>query len=817
MRLNPHTMAPRLFLALFLAAVACGPATTPSGSAPDATMEGQPAYLQPPQEIIDILDAAPAPGISVSPDHHWLLKSERLSMPTIEQLAQPVLGLAGARINPRNNGSANPAMTVGLSLINVSDGSEREIQLPDGARLSYTSFSPDGRYVAFLEVGLDRLTQWVAEVESGQARAVSQSALNGASGPPCSWMPDSQHLLCKTIPAERGAAPEEALVPAGPTILETSGDAAPVPTYQNLLASPTDEALFTHYFTSQLALVSVTDGAMEPLGEPAIFLRASSSPDGSHLLVSRTTRPYSYLVPASRFPQEIDVWTTTGELVAHVTSQPLADSIPIGGVQTGMRSIGWRPGTDATLTFVEALDEGDPRNEVPHRDRLMSLASPFDGEPVELARTEFRYRGTRWTADASLGLVSSSDRKTRRTRTWILDGASDEGLRLLWDRLSRDRYNDPGSPMMTSTARGEYVLQQAPNGDFFLRGSGASPQGDRPFLDRLSLSDLHTERLFQTEEGAYETVVALLDEGGSRLLIRRETPADPPNYFVKEAENDLRQLTHYEDPAPQLAGIQRQLLTYDRGDGVQLSGTLILPPDYQEGERLPVILWIYPSEFTSAATASQVSGSASRFTRPRGSSHLFLLTQGYAILDGPTLPVIGAGETANDTYIEQTARGAEAAIRHIVEMGVADENRIGVGGHSYGAFATAHLLASTDLFKTGVARSGAYNRTLTPFGFQNERRTLWEDKDLYMYISPFMYADQINEPLLMIHGQADTNSGTFPIQSDRMYRGVKGHGGTVTLVKYPYEGHGYRARESVMDCVARMIDWFDRYVKEAEL
>lgn len=800
-------------LALILALAACsgGTGPTPQAATPVA---GETTYLTPPQEILDILDATPPPGVSLGPDKQTLLLTTSLSMPTIEQLAQPVLGLAGSRINPRNNGSASPPRIIGLTLKSVADGSERPVELPADARLSSTSWSPDGSHVAFVQVQNDRLTQWVLDVATGEARVLTDAPLNGTSFSPCRWMPGSDAMLCQFIPAGRGPAPQRSEVPTGPTVLEASGPASPVRTYQNLLRDETDEALYDYYFTSQLGIVSL-DGSVNLIGEPAIYASASPSPDGNHLLVTKRTRPYSYLVTAGSFPQEVEVWGTDGSVEQHVVSVPLSDNVPIGGVRTGYRSIGWQAGADATLVLADALDGGDPNAEVEHRDRVLTWAAPFGGEPQELLRTEYRYGGMTWMPDASKALLRTSDRPTRRSRTWVFTPGTDEPMRLLWDRRSRDRYGHPGNPRLTTTERGERVFELSANGDMFLSGQGASPQGDRPFLDRFNLETGATERIFQTDENAYETVVAILDDNGNQLLTRRETQTEPPNYWVRDEGAAPRQLTDYQDPAPQLAGISKQLVTYDRGDGVTLSGTLILPPDYEEGQRLPLVLWIYPSEFTSADVASQVSGSPHRFTRPRGSSHLFFLTQGYAILDGPTLPVIGPGETANDTYIEQTARGAQAAIDHVVGLGVADPNRVGVGGHSYGAFATAHLLAATDLFKAGIARSGAYNRTLTPFGFQNERRTVWENPELYMYISPFLHAHEINEPIMMFHGQADTNSGTFPVQSDRMYHAIKGHGGTVTLVKYEHEGHGYGARESVLDCVARMVAFFDEHVKGA--
>jgi dipeptidyl aminopeptidase/acylaminoacyl peptidase len=345
-------------------------------------------------------------------------------------------------------------------------------------------------------------------------------------------------------------------------------------------------------------------------------------------------------------------------------------------------------------------------------------------------------------------------------------------------------------------------------------GDGASPQGDRPFVDRMNLENRRAERLWQSSDTAYESAVAVLDGRATRIVTRRESRESPANYVVRHLRDPKVQpvtLTRLANPAPALATVRRELVAYERPDGVKLSGTLYYPTDYREGQRVPVIFWIYPREFASADAAGQVSGNANRFVLPGGASHLFLLTQGYAVLDNPTLPVVG-GDSANNTYVDQTVASAKAAIDYLTGRGIADGN-FGVGGHSYGAFATANLLAHSDLFKAGVARSGAYNRTLTPFGFQNEQRTFWEARDVYLRMMPFSYADKVNEPILMIHGMADNNSGTFPIQSERMYAALKGHGATVEYVQLPFESHGYAARESVMDVVARMIAWFDRYVK----
>jgi dipeptidyl aminopeptidase/acylaminoacyl peptidase len=505
--------------------------------------------------------------------------------------------------------------------------------------------------------------------------------------------------------------------------------------------------------------------------------------------------------------------------VRKIGEQPLGEGVPIGGVTTGPRSYRWVPTEPAVVVWAQALDEGNPRKQVPARDQVMTMKAPFTGEPAEMLKTEWRFGGLSWT-EKGVVFCSESDRTTRLSRTTIVNPLA--GTKRTWQqRNPADRYKDPGSPLTRDGSGGgrgggptSPILQ---NGDFiYLAGAGASPQGDRPFLDRMNVSTLATERLFQTDDKSYETVSALLSPDGKKLLTRWETKTDFPNYYVRDlATGRKTALTQFKDPAPQLTGIQKQLVTYERKDGVKLSATLYLPPDYKPGTRLPFMLWAYPAEFTDADTASQVSGSANRFTTISGASHLLLLTQGYGVLDNPTMPIIGPGETANDTYVDQLMASAEAAINKIVDMGVADRDRIGAAGHSYGAFMTANLLAHGRLFRAGMARSGAYNRSLTPFGFQNEERTFWDVPEIYTRMSPFWFANKVEDPILLIHGEADNNSGTFPVQSERFYMALKGNGKTVRYVTLPLEAHGYASRESNLHVVYEMVSWFDKYVKNA--
>ncbi|HEX3185081.1 MAG TPA: prolyl oligopeptidase family serine peptidase [Pyrinomonadaceae bacterium] len=778
----------------------------------------QQGYKKPPKEVLDILNAPTTPGASVSPTRDNVILSTGLRYPPLADLAQPVLRIAGRRINPQTNSPFRFQYSVGLTLKRIADGSEIKIETPLGAKISGLEWSDNGKHFAFLNTTSNRVEAWVGDAATGKIRNLRGFTINSAVGNPLGWLPDNRTLLVQLVPANRGAAPAEPAVPPEPNTQESSGRPGPVRTYEDLLKSPHDEDLFEYYATAQLALVDTISGRATPFGQPAIFLSVDAAPDGHHLLVTRVHRPFSYLFPDSAFPRDVEVWDTKGKLAYKVASLPLADQVPINGVTTGPRSVRWRPTEPATLVWVKALDDGDPRKKVANRDSVLTIKAPFTGEPVELFKTEHRFTVAGFGEKGGLMYFSDFDREKRWQRTFVfyLD-KPDVAPKEISSRNQQDRYSDPGTPV-TRVVGGQRAILQ--NGDFiYLIGNGASPEGDRPFLDRLNLQTLKTDRIFRSDADSYETVVALLSDDATKFLTRRESPTQAPNYFVRtvvdSVNNAARAFTNFPDPTPQLRGIKKQLITYKRADGVQCSFTLYLPPNYKPGTRLPTVVWAYPLEFTDAGTASQVTGSSQRATSIGGPSHLFFLLEGYAVLDDATMPIVGTPETVNNTYVEQITMSAKAAIDKAVELGVTDPDRVGVGGHSYGAFMTANLLAHTDLFRAGIARSGAYNRTLTPFGFQNERRTLWEAPEMYLKVSPFMYATKINEPLLMTHGEADDNTGTFPIQSERMYQALKGQGATVRLVMLPHEAHGYAGRESIEHVLYEMITWFDKYVKNA--
>ena len=776
-------------------------------------VSAQEPYKLPPKEVIDIVDAPPTPLVSMSPSGETMALIERESMPTIAYLSEPILRIAGMRITPAYNSRQVLSFSTGLSLKDMKTGLLRKVALPDGVKFTFPSWSPDGRTIALLCYVEGGVELWAVDVGTAAAKALTPAVVNAVLGG-IDWTPDSRRLIVSLVPEGRGPAPVAPRVPIGPEIQLSGGKEAKVATYQDLFKSAFDEVLFDHYATSQLAVVDIGTGAINKIGKPGIVDSIAVSPDQSYLLVERIKRPYSYALPASGFAHSVEVWDMDGGLIKVLADLPAEEGVPINGVPKGPRNVNWMTHNPATLIWTEALDGGDPKATVAFRDHYLKLEAPFTAEPREILKLKERAAGISYFGTPGKALASQTEWKRSWRTTFLVDlmNPAAEPVKI-WDLGMRDSYSDPGRPVTTSLKTGERVILQDKDW-IYLSGSGSSPKGDHPFLDRMNLKTMKVERLWQCQDPAYETFVDFAGASRTKFITSYETKTDPPNYYLYDLKTKKRTaLTDFKDPAPQLTGIRKERITYKRADGLELSGTLYLPPGYTEGTRLPVVVWAYPMEYDTAATAGQVRGSVNRFTFFRGTSQLFFVTQGYAVLDNAEMPVVGTPETVNDTFVQQIVSNAEAAIRKLDEMGVGDPKRVGVGGHSYGAFMTANLLAHCDLFAAGIARSGAYNRTLTPFGFQSERRTLWEAPETYIKMSPFMNADKIKEPLLLIHGMADNNSGTFPIQSERLFAALKGFGATARFVYLPYESHGYSARESVLDVLAEMFEWFDRYVK----
>lgn len=783
-----------------------------------SAVSAQTSYQTPPASIADLVNAPSTPAVTFSKDGSFMLLLERTESPSIEDLAQPELRIAGLRINPSTSGPSRAGGYTNLKIKKTATGEEIQVTgLPSPAKMSGFTFSLDERYLAFTQTEAKGISLWVVDLSTNTAKALTGPILNQVLGNSMAWLADNS-LLIKAVNPARGKVPSAPVAPAGPTIQETSGKAAPSRTYQDLLANPHDEALFAYFMDSQLMRITL-DGSSTAVGKPAMVKSMLLSPDKNYLLVESIQKPFSYLVPADRFPYTVEVWSNQGALLKILAQLPLDEVRPTGfdATVSGIRNVNWRADAPATLYWAEAQDKGDPKIKVAERDIVFTLMAPFTGEKQKLVGTTLRFGGISWSDD-SFALLSERWSASRTEKVSVFQpGTPSQAPRTIIERSSDDLYNDPGSPVFVDNAYGRKVLQR--NGNLvFMTSEGGSPEGSMPFLSTFNTSTKEQKILWRSQAPYYERVTKVLDKEGSQLITLKESTDMSPNYWLVNTKKRVapKQLTAFADPYPALKGIEKQLITYPRKDGLNLSAVLYTPEGYDPARdgRLPVLMWAYPREYKSAADAAQVRGSKYTFTRLSWGSPLYWVTRGYAIMDQTEMPIVGEGELEpNDFFIEQLVANAEAAINKVVEMGVGDRSRIAVGGHSYGAFMTANLLSHTQLFAAGIARSGAYNRTLTPFGFQYEQRSYWEAPEVYFNMSPFSFADQVKTPILLIHGEADNNSGTFPIQSERYYNALKGHGATTRLVLLPHESHGYAAKESILHTLWEMDSWLEKYVK----
>ncbi|MGB8660190.1 MAG: prolyl oligopeptidase family serine peptidase [Candidatus Acidiferrum sp.] len=794
---------------------------------PSAQAQTNLKYQLPPKAIVDIVDALPTPGVELSPagsgaGKRWLLIEHFSGLPTIAELAEPELRLAGLRFNPKTDGPSRGRYDTSLELQALPNGKAATVSgLPEHAKIRFAEWSPDGRKIAFVNISDAKedtgLSLWIIDVAAAQARRLQGIALNGIFGPPCGWLSDSQSLVCRTVPADRGPAPTRSEVPTGPVVQENLGRVTPGSTYEDLLKSPEDEEFFDYYATSQIELIRL-DGTVKSLGKSGVIEKAAPSPDGAYVLLFERHHPYSYLLPFEAFPQRVSVLNIkTGES-RQLVDKPLEDNIPNihDAVAPGPRDYEWRSDAPASVFWVEAGDGGDPRKDAAVRDSLFLLDAPFDDAPRKLADLPVRYRRVAWGND-HIAVVEERRWKDRKRVILVLAPSAPAAPVKLFEGSFEDRYHDPGEPLEEFNSAGQRVLYTTADGKgIYFTGRGASPEGDIPFLSVMAVANGEAKRLWQSVAPYYETADDVLDPVAGMILIRRESQDENPNFYIQKiGASSAEKITFFPNPYGTASLPKKQVLHYKRADGVELSANLYVPPGYkpQDGP-LPTLMEAYPTEYKTRAAAGQVTGSPYQFAFLYWGSPVPFVTQGYAVLESASIPIIGEGKAEpNDTYVEQLVAGAKAAIDEGVRLGVVDRNRVAVMGHSYGAFMTANLLAHSDLFKAGIARSGAYNRTLTPFGFQNEERTYWQAPEVYYKMSPFSYADKIKTPILLIHGEADNNNGTFPIQSERFFSALKGHGATVRFVLLPLESHGYAGRESVLHMFWEMNNWLNTYVK----
>lgn len=778
-------------------------------------------YQKPPKEILELVDAPLAPSVWIDSKGENVVLFYRDAYKSIAELSEAELRLGGLRINPKTNIGSRTRFYNNIRVKKASEKDARQVSgIPNNPRFSNFTISPNQKMVAFLNTVEDGVQLWLADIENGTAKQLSSLKVNANMGDPINWFKDGSALLVNVIPKDRKELinTDEA-VPDGPTITVSDGEKAQNRTYQDLLSSPNDEFNFEQLALSEIKKISV-DGKVEDFLPTAMYDELDFSPDGIYIMVNTIKRPFSYIVPYSRFPFESNIYSSEGKLIKKVNDVPLNEVEPKGFMATrmGKRRMDWRADKPATIYWAEALDKGDPKVKVDYRDAVYQLEAPFNGKEKLLLKTINRYSGITWGND-NLAIASDYWWNDRNTKSYLFNPSNaSETPKIIFDRNYQDRYNDPGNFVTARNDFDERVLEMV-DGNAFLMGDGFSDKGQFPFVDEFNLKTQKTKRIYQSEyTDKLENLNSAIDMKKGKILVRIESQNEYPNYYFRniKKKNDLTPVTSFENPFKSIQNLHKEVITYKRDDGLELEGTLYLPIGYdkEKKEKMPMLLWAYPREFKDKNSASQNTTNPNEFIYPYYGSPIYWVTQGYVVLDDAAFPIVGEGdEEPNDTFRTQLVGNAKAAIDAVDKMGYIDRNRVGVGGHSYGAFMVANLLSHSDLFAAGIARSGAYNRTLTPFGFQSEERSYWDSPETYNTMSPFMHADKMKTPLLLIHGEADNNSGTYPLQSERYFNALKGLGATARLVMLPKESHGYSAKESILHVLWEQDQWLDKYVK----
>lgn len=778
-------------------------------------------YQKPCKEILDLIDVRPVPTPHINREGTKIVFVENADRMSLEMLAEPELKLAGLRINPNNHNRARVNPAVGLYIQDVATGKRTDIKgLPADVRIGYAGYSPRENYFAFVNCLKNRLELWLVDLHTNEATLVEGRNVSAAMVYPYEWANDESALYFFER-VNNGNYPEDKILPTGPAIQESEGKTSTIRTYQDLLKNKSDEMKFDFYTTVKISVYHPSTKTANDFLPPAVYTSMSVSPNGKYILTNRLTQPYSYLLPSDYFPSTTEVFDGNGKLVKTIAEKPLLDKIPQGfdASEEGIRDVQWRNDSPASLVYVVAQDDGDPKKEVQYRDEVYTWEAPFEIKPNLIARTQNRFQYIQF-GPGGIGIMVDGWWKKRNRKVYLLNAKEMLGQKVILDYSTEEAYKLPGNFLSHRNEKGEYLLLTDKNyTKLYLSGEGYAPDGKKPFIDEYDIKTGKTKRLWQADgKSTYERMVKVQNIEKGDFITRIEGKTQYPNYYIRnfKTKKTPKQITFFANPYKSIENISRQKIEYTRADGVKLFATLYTPAGYDQKKdgRLPMLINAYPTEFKDDKAAGQSKSSPHEFVYIGWGSPLFWVTRGFAVLDETQFPIIGKGDAEpNDTYIEQLVDNARAAIKATHDMGVCDTARVAVMGHSYGAFMTANLLAHSNFFAAGIARSGAYNRTLTPFGFQSEERTYWQATEVYHKMSPFDYAHQIKDPLLMIHGDADNNPGTFTMQSERLFQAIKGNGGTTRLVLLPYESHGYAAKENILHMLWEMDAWLEKYVK----
>lgn len=780
-------------------------------------------YQVPSESILKLADFERAPSVSMDTKKDYMLLSYRNTYKTLDDLNQDEMKLAGLRINPITNISSTITYVNNLKIRKVKDFKVEPTQvsnLPQNPKIANISWSHDDSKIAFTHTTNKGVELWVIDVKTAKATKLTDDNLNANLGSPFVWHKDNQTLLVKVMPKNRDPLIDNKKeIPKGPIVSLADGKVSQNRTYQDLLKNKADELNFDNLVMSELYNVKL-DGTKSMFKRRDLYASLSFSPDGKFLMTSLITRPYSYIVPLSRFPSITNILDLQGNLVKTVNEVPLNEIIPKGfmAVRTGKRNMAWRDDKPSSLYFVEALDGGDPANKVEFRDEVFTWDVPFDKAPVSIAKTIQRFAGIIW-GNNDLAIMMDSWYDTRNEKTYIINpNKFNDNPKIIFDRNSQDIYGDPGNFETRENEFGRNVLAIEKD-NLYLLGEGFTKDGQFPFIDEYNYKTYKTKRLYQSEyKDKKEDIFSIEDYKNNLALVQIQSKSEYPNYYFRNFKkaNDLQQITFNTNPFESLKNVHKEVIKYMREDGVELSGTLYLPIGYDttKKEKMPLLIWAYPTEYKDKNSAGQSNQNPNEFTFPYYGSFVYWVTKGYVVLDDASFPIIGEGEKEpNDSFITQLVANGKAAIDAVDKLGYIDRTKVAVGGHSYGAFMTANLLTHCDYFACGIARSGAYNRTLTPFGFQSEQRNFWDVPEIYNGMSPFYTANKMKKPILLIHGEADNNPGTFTLQTERYFQAIKGLGGTARMVILPKESHGYAAKENILHTLWEQEQFLDKYLK----
>ncbi|WP_396188814.1 prolyl oligopeptidase family serine peptidase [Flavobacterium sp.] len=778
-------------------------------------------FQKPSKSILDLADYQRAPSVSMDNKKEYMLLTYRNTYKTLDDLNQEELRLGGLRINPITNISSTVTYINNLKIRKISDKNELQVKgIPENAKITNVSWSPNENKIAFTNTTTKGVELWIIDVPNQIARKITEDNLNANLGSPYTWH-NNNELLIKVLPKNRPTLIDTKKdLPTGPTVSTSDGSKSQNRTYQDLLKNKTDETNFDIITTSELYLIT-TSGETKLFKSAAIYAGESFSPDGNYIMLTTIQKPYSYIVPMSRFPQKSIVYDLNGKEIKVVNEVPLTEIMPKGfsSVRAGKRNMAWRPDVAATLFFVEALDGGDQAKQVEFRDEVYTWQAPFNQNPVSLLKTKQRFGGMTW-GNENYAIVYDSWYDTRNAKTYLINPSNpNQAPQIIFDRNSQDIYSDPGNFETRKNQFNRFVLA-IENDKGYLIGDGFTKQGQFPFIAEFNLKTFENKKIYtSTYKDKKEDLISIEDLKKGDVLVMIQSKNEYPNYFIRniKSKNKLTPITSFTNPFESIKNVYKEVIKYKRKDGVELSGTLYLPSGYDKTtkkEKLPLLIWAYPEEFKDKNSAGQVNKNPNEFTFPNYGSFVYWVTKGYAVLDDASFPIIGEGKTEpNDTFISQLVDNAEAAINAVDQLGYINRNKVGIGGHSYGAFMTANLLTHSKLFACGIARSGAYNRTLTPFGFQSEQRNYWDIPAIYNEMSPFMNADKMKTPLLLVHGDADNNPGTFTLQSERYFQALKGLGAPVRLVLLPKESHGYAAKDNILHLLWEQEQFLDKYLK----